>query len=648
MPLFGPPNVQKLKAKGNIKGLIKALGYKKDASVSQAAAEALGTLDWKPDRDEIGALYWIKKRRWDKCVEIGELAVTHLIVTLKDEESNEEVRRGAVEALEQIGDRRAVKPLITVLVDENKYVRIGAAKALGQIGDVQAVQPLIIQLKDEYSSDLPNAALEALVKIGTPAIEPLIVALEDESKSARKRAAEALGQIGDDRSAASLIVPLRDKSSYVHNAALEALLKIGAPAAVEPFCVALKDKDESVRKRAAEALGKIGDVRAVEPLIDVLETEKVSWVREAAAEALIQIGDHRALKPLIAVLLKEKPYLWEEWWIEVVGKLLDNIKQESNWDQVVGLYWISIKHWDRCVELGAAAIPLLETFVKANEVSMSVREGAAGALGQIGETCDIEILVALLRNRDWRVREAALYGLSIVKWRPIEDIERATYWIVNGDMNLLAGLDCQAIKQLLVESMEWEMGPDSWYVKGRIANILTRPEIVVNDSILQRTSDELEICAKKYTEILDRMVKQRAIGHGVIKHKQAIFEDYADLIVAATSYHVSEQGDGSGGGIYSYDTNSSLSAVKQLCKIMTPLSTNLLHHFSQLKDIVVTSRTFEVPYSSVSPSGMGSWDVTLSFENQRHVAKSELDRRGNPNYDLSAYKTEGCWCIPKK
>ena len=30
MPLFGPPNVKKLKAKGNVKGLIKALGYDKD------------------------------------------------------------------------------------------------------------------------------------------------------------------------------------------------------------------------------------------------------------------------------------------------------------------------------------------------------------------------------------------------------------------------------------------------------------------------------------------------------------------------------------------------------------------------------------------------------------------------------------------
>jgi len=42
MPLFGPPNVEGLKAKGDVKGLIKALSYRKDSgTVRKAAAEAL-------------------------------------------------------------------------------------------------------------------------------------------------------------------------------------------------------------------------------------------------------------------------------------------------------------------------------------------------------------------------------------------------------------------------------------------------------------------------------------------------------------------------------------------------------------------------------------------------------------------------------
>lgn len=693
MRLFGPPNIQKLKAKGNMKGLIKALGYRKDASVSQAAAVALGTLDWEPDKDEVGTLYWIKRRRWDKCVEIGELAVIPLIVTLKDEESNEEVRQGAVEVLGQIGDSRAVKPLIAALKDENKDVRTNAAKALGQIGDVQAVQPLIITLKDAYRSG--DAALEALVKIGSHAIEPLIAALKDESTSTRQRAAEALGQIGDARAAVPLIVPLKDDSGYVQNTATKALLKIGSPAAVKSFCVVLKDENEDVRINAAKALGQIGDVRAVEPLVDVLGAEKDQRAREAVAEALIQIGDRRAIEPLAEMLRKEEPGR-REWWIEVVGSLIDTIRKESDWAKVVGLYWIFKEEWDRCIELGTAAIPLLEicvkaneasgyvrecaarvlgqvgdacgiklliallgnrdwrvcaaalyglreagwdrcvefgttaiplleTLVKANETPTDVRDGAAQALGQVGDACGIELLVALLRNRDWRVRAAALHGLRKVGWEPDEDMERAACWIVSGDVNLLAGLDCQAIKQLLVDSMEWAMAPNSWYVRGRIAELLTRPEIGADSSIIAQAANELELFAKGYSDALDGVVKNNSSEKDSKKIK-AMFGDYAILLISAT--------DG--------NLVTSESAVKELCQIKTPVSTNLLHHLGKLADVKI-SRVFEVEYDVDHPSGMGSSTTTFSFKSVRDIAKAELARRGNPKYDFSIYKTDQCW-----
>ena len=41
MWLFGPPNVEKMKAKRDVKGLIKALHYENDGNVRSAAAMAL-------------------------------------------------------------------------------------------------------------------------------------------------------------------------------------------------------------------------------------------------------------------------------------------------------------------------------------------------------------------------------------------------------------------------------------------------------------------------------------------------------------------------------------------------------------------------------------------------------------------------------
>ena len=105
-----------------------------------SAAEALGKLGWTPGRDEAAAAYWTVKRRWDKCVEIGEPAVEPLIKALGD--SDYRVREGAAEALGTIGDGRAVEPLIRALNDANGDVREGAAGALGKIGE-PAVEPLI-------------------------------------------------------------------------------------------------------------------------------------------------------------------------------------------------------------------------------------------------------------------------------------------------------------------------------------------------------------------------------------------------------------------------------------------------------------------------------------------------------------------------
>jgi hypothetical protein len=136
MALFGPPNVDKMKARKDVKGLIKALGYREDAGVRRAAAQVLG----------------------------------------------------------ELGDVRAVEPLIAVLEDKDAWTRGHAVEALVKMGD-PAVGPLIAALEDG-SWLASSAAVEALGNIRLPAVEPLIAALKDEKRQVRSAAARALGRIG--------------------------------------------------------------------------------------------------------------------------------------------------------------------------------------------------------------------------------------------------------------------------------------------------------------------------------------------------------------------------------------------------------------------------------------------------------------------
>ena len=116
MPLFGKPDVKKLAEKGDVNGLVKAL---KDDATRQAAGDAL--------------------------VKLGAPAVDPLIQILKKDGFNHTI----VDILGQIGDRRAVEPLVALLeqgkppINDQPYV----ADALGRIGDYRAVPAMIQALK---------------------------------------------------------------------------------------------------------------------------------------------------------------------------------------------------------------------------------------------------------------------------------------------------------------------------------------------------------------------------------------------------------------------------------------------------------------------------------------------------------------------
>lgn len=283
---FGPPKVARLESQGNVEELIKALGFKEEATVRQAAAESLGKIGdiravepltitlkdgnrhvreaatealdrigWQPDRDETAAYYWIMKRQWDKCVEIGATAVEPLIVALRSTSYSIDMQ-----------------------------TRQEAAQTLGRIGDARAVKPLIAALEDIH---LCERAIEALREIGMPAVEPLIADLQDMGKSegARIGVARALGQIGGTGAVEPLIATLKDRLASLRMISAEVLGQIGDPRAIEHLAHALEDNDENVRLSVIRALGVVGDTRVVDPLSRALK-DKSATVQKAAAEAL--------------------------------------------------------------------------------------------------------------------------------------------------------------------------------------------------------------------------------------------------------------------------------------------------------------------------------------------------------------------------
>jgi HEAT repeat protein len=210
--LTGPPDVEKLAARSDIKALEKALVYPKDPHIRLAAVKALGKL---------------------KSVQ----SVDALIESLKD--SSEDVRIEAADVLGKLSSPRGVGPLTEALSD--KFVRYSAAKALGELGDTRAVAPLIAVLNKENGR---TAVVKALGQLGDArAVEPLIT-LAASDRYTRQEVLVALGRL-----AARL--PDGVQRSRI----------------IEKLTEALKNGEEQVFKAAADGLEMIPDQRAVEALI---------------------------------------------------------------------------------------------------------------------------------------------------------------------------------------------------------------------------------------------------------------------------------------------------------------------------------------------------------------------------------------------
>lgn len=246
MGLFGPPNVAKLKATRNVSGLMKALAYTKDNEVVIAAASALGEMGDLPDvaaligtlrNREATAAYWVQRRDWKKCSEIGVPAIDQLVDL----------------AVRAVSSRN--KPATA----ESDHA--GAARALADMGS-PAVGALI-GLIEIYLRTFQGL-------FGEPASDPSPGSFADEW---RKKtgwdaviAAEALGMIGDARAVKPIATMATQRGFLIRAVAIDALGRIDDPSTIEPLIGFLKDPDPKVQEVAARALKIKDDPRAAAAL----------------------------------------------------------------------------------------------------------------------------------------------------------------------------------------------------------------------------------------------------------------------------------------------------------------------------------------------------------------------------------------------
>ncbi len=347
--LFRPPDVNKLEATRDVKGLAKMAQSDRDWVNRRDALLALNRIG-APEVPEL-LIHALRRDEYWKNREIAadllaslndEVALEPLMAATRD--SYVDVRWMAVKALDRllaviregVPEPVVVKVLVARLDDRAWWVRQSAAHALERVASPEAydqlemaVKPLHRTLQDEVRA-VRQAALNVLIRLNAPpTIESLVAALKDVAWSVRLSAAEALETLGwtPDReleidywiargepgrcvsrgieAVPALVWVLDDQYPPLVADTVDALVRLGH-LAVPALLEALHHKDWWAREAAVRALLRIGSPKAVVPLIQALSDRSYS-VRETSSRALGALGDPRAV-PYLAALSRHDPH----------------------------------------------------------------------------------------------------------------------------------------------------------------------------------------------------------------------------------------------------------------------------------------------------------------------------------------------------
>lgn len=259
MPLFGPPNIEKLKAKRNIKNLIKALDYADSPQIQRDAALAL-------------------------C-EIADPITVPLLMNFLSH-SDPAVRASAADALGRLRASQAISALEPLIEDPDEGVRGKAIFSLARLGHSRAEDLLLSALQDDSQANRLQAIQTLHALRSSKAIKPLVALLEEENEDIVTASGRAL-YVMDEKLTLGELGVVMEKGSQRQR--LHAIDVIGSfrksEEAMDKLIQALKtDEDELVRKAAARKMGIIGGQKAIDALGDVSRTDPSEAVRELASD----------------------------------------------------------------------------------------------------------------------------------------------------------------------------------------------------------------------------------------------------------------------------------------------------------------------------------------------------------------------------
>ncbi len=378
---------------------------------------------------------------------------THLEALKSDHPAK---RCAAATALGNLGDKRAVEPLIEALKDSDHMVRAMAAKALGSIGDPRALDALTTAAQMDRDHFAQLQASQAVVRIHEKELAELLAPSRKGSAAGRlpggrpsvqmpygsgfqTTPGETARKLPDYTDPKELLLAWqrakREGDWDAYNRLGDAMVRMGEPVVAPLLTWANKGSaavfgvdeaarlsrmglsgsvDEPVGEFEADVLVRIGPP-AVPHLIRELE-DRNSRIRPFAARVLGSLGGKRAVRPLVEALKEGRRSLQVAW----------DSRSETPADVILGLgrdKRLADAAKEALTEIGAPAVEPLIALLK--DENKFVWQDAAHALGTIGDARAVEPLTQMLDEVDDYDAPAVIVALEHIGGAGLEPLLKA-------------------------------------------------------------------------------------------------------------------------------------------------------------------------------------------------------------------------------
>jgi HEAT repeat protein len=272
------------------------LGARLAGDVNQGfQQQTVGLVNELIERENLSG--WFKFELWLKTR--SSAVIPDLLPLLQDANSN--VRENAVKAIGQLGDESNLPDLLPLLQDANSGVRWSAVYAILGLGG--ASDPLArVASHTDY---VRRRAIDALGQLGDKINLPdLSLILQDADSGVNLSPIGGIFPLGD-KSTPDLLRLLQNANSIVRSSAVNAISQLGDKSNLPDLLCLLQDTNVVVRGTVVDAIGQLGDESNLPDLLPLLQDTEF-YVRWKVVDAIVQLGDESNLPDLLPLLRDSK------------------------------------------------------------------------------------------------------------------------------------------------------------------------------------------------------------------------------------------------------------------------------------------------------------------------------------------------------